>query len=128
MQGLPDPDTTAHADGSVSMFSSSGHMGGDDDPTTDYDEGAIRFDSQGFPVNPRGRTGMRGRGLLGKWGPNHAADPIVTRFHPLSGQLQMVAVQRHDTGRWAIPGGMVDAGEKVLTTISVSTLPASTVT
>ena len=91
-------------------------------------EGAIRFDSQGFPVNPRGRTGMRGRGLLGKWGPNHAADPIVTRFHPLSGQLQMVAVQRHDTGRWAIPGGMVDAGEKVLTTMSVSTLPASTVT
>lgn len=26
-----------------------------------------------------GRTGMIGRGLLGKWGPNHAADPIVTR-------------------------------------------------
>ena len=30
--------------------------------------------------NPMGRTGMRGLGLLGKWGPNHAADPIVTRF------------------------------------------------
>lgn len=29
--------------------------------------------------NPMGRTGMRGRGLLGKWGPNHAADPIVSR-------------------------------------------------
>ena len=29
--------------------------------------------------NPIGRTGMAGRGLLGKWGPNHAADPIVTR-------------------------------------------------
>ena len=23
---------------------------------------------------------MRGRGLLGKWGPNHAADPIVSRY------------------------------------------------
>ena len=23
---------------------------------------------------------MIGRGLLGRWGPNHAADPIVTRF------------------------------------------------
>jgi len=43
MQGLPDPDTEAHADGSVSMYSQSGHMGGEDDPTTDYDEGAIRF-------------------------------------------------------------------------------------
>jgi ADP-ribose pyrophosphatase len=34
----------------------------------------------GLPRNPRGRTGMIGRGLLGKWGPNHAADPVVTRF------------------------------------------------
>ena len=23
---------------------------------------------------------MVGRGLLGRWGPNHAADPIVTRY------------------------------------------------
>lgn len=29
--------------------------------------------------NPMGRTGMKGRGLLGRFGPNHAADPIVTR-------------------------------------------------
>ena len=29
--------------------------------------------------NPVGRTGMVGRGLLRRWGPNHAADPIVTR-------------------------------------------------
>ena len=27
-----------------------------------------------------GRTGIVGRGLLGKWGPNHAVDPIVTRL------------------------------------------------
>ena len=33
-----------------------------------------------FPRNPQGRTGMVGRGLLGRWGPNHAADPIVTRY------------------------------------------------
>ena len=32
------------------------------------------------PVNPVGRTGISGRGLLGKWGPNHAADPVVTRY------------------------------------------------
>ena len=34
----------------------------------------------GRPINPKGRTGITGRGQLGKWGPNHAADPIVTRF------------------------------------------------
>jgi ADP-ribose pyrophosphatase len=33
----------------------------------------------GRPQNPIGRTGITGRGQLGKWGPNHAADPIVTR-------------------------------------------------
>lgn len=31
------------------------------------------------PLNPVGRTGIIGRGHLGHWGPNHAADPIVTR-------------------------------------------------
>nr|CAI5854490.1 unnamed protein product [Callosobruchus analis] len=34
----------------------------------------------GRPLNPEGRTGLIGRGVLGKWGPNHAADPIVTRW------------------------------------------------
>lgn len=34
----------------------------------------------GFPMNPVGRTGIYGRGLLGRWGPNHAADPVVTRW------------------------------------------------
>ena len=79
---------------------------------------AIRFDAAGVPLNPRGRTGLRGRGLLGKWGPNHAADPIVTRWNPEKPkQLQMVAIKRKDTGDWAIPGGMVDEGEKVSVTL-----------
>jgi len=33
-----------------------------------------------FFRNPMGRTGLIGRGSLGRWGPNHAADPIVTRL------------------------------------------------
>ena len=59
------------------------------------------------------RTGIAGRGLLGKWGPNQAADPIVTRWHPdCEGTLQMVAIERTvPAGVWAIPGGMVDDGE-----------------
>jgi len=32
------------------------------------------------PQNPCGRTGITGRGHLGHFGPNHAADPIVTRW------------------------------------------------
>ena len=80
-----------------------------------------------------------------RWGPNHAADPIVTRWQREEGGqvvsdaetgkqvdtfrwwcyleiftlskvqvLEFVAIQRKDTGAWAIPGGMVDPGEKVL--------------
>ncbi|EDW68843.2 ADP-ribose pyrophosphatase, mitochondrial [Drosophila virilis] len=83
----------------------------------------------GLPQNPIGRTGLCGRGLLGRWGPNHAADPIVTRWkrnengeivrHKDSGKniLQMVAIQRSDNKLWAIPGGMVDPGENVSVTL-----------
>ncbi|XP_070314256.1 ADP-ribose pyrophosphatase, mitochondrial isoform X2 [Odocoileus virginianus] len=83
----------------------------------------------GRPRNPAGRTGLVGRGLLGRWGPNHAADPIITRWkrdrsgnkitHPTSGKniLQFVAIKRKDCGEWAIPGGMVDPGEKISATL-----------
>jgi ADP-ribose pyrophosphatase len=82
-------------------------------------EGPMQFFPEDHaPINPRGRTGMHGRGLLGKWGPNHAADPIVTRFDPARPDvLQVVAIKRKDTGDWALPGGMIDAGEKVSLTV-----------
>lgn len=78
------------------------------------------YDAQGRPLNPRGRTGMSGRGKLGKWGPNHAGDAIVTRYHRCAPatdkgetqlKLEMVAIKRKDTGEWAIPGGMTDPTE-----------------
>lgn len=77
------------------------------------------FDRRGRPLNPKGRTGMGGRGLLGKWGPNYLANPIVTRHHSRDGTsiLQFVAIQRKDTGEWEIPGGMVDTNEIVHTTL-----------
>lgn len=83
----------------------------------------------GFPLNPHGRTGMVGRGCLGRWGPNHAADPIVTRWKRKSNGeiahdettgkpiLQFVSVQRRDNGEWALPGGMVDPGEPLTVTL-----------
>lgn len=83
----------------------------------------------GVPLNPRGRTGLGGRGRLGRWGPNHAADPIVTRWKRDSDGkiarhaatqlpvLQFVAISRKDSGEWAIPGGMVDPGELVTSTL-----------
>ena len=91
-------------------------------------EYALEADT-GLPINMRGRTGMRGRGLLGRFGPNHAADPIVARWRRSAATnevvvnalglpvLEFVCIRRKDTGELAIPGGMVDAGESVSVTL-----------
>ncbi len=57
---------------------------------------------------------MCGRGLLGRWGPNHAVDPIVSRWKRgedgtkmiANGKpvLEFVGILRNDTRDWAIPG------------------------
>jgi ADP-ribose pyrophosphatase len=71
------------------------------------------LDERGRPRNIVGRTGMTGRGRMGKWGPNQAADGLVTRRVADSDPpvFEFVAIQRSDTGIWALPGGMVDASE-----------------
>ncbi|CAF0714286.1 unnamed protein product [Adineta steineri] len=81
------------------------------------------------PQNPCGRTGLTGRGHLGHFGPNHAADPIVTRWkrdqngqimvHPRTQKqiLEFVCILRKDTNEYAIPGGMVEKKEKVTDTL-----------
>lgn len=89
--------------------------------------GTYDLDKDGLPKNPMGRTGIRGRGCLGRWGPNHAADPIVTRWRrddkgaveKKSGRpvLEFVSILRGDTKEWALPGGMVDANEDVSLTL-----------
>jgi ADP-ribose pyrophosphatase len=48
------------------------------------EEANIIFDGDNAPVNPKGRTGIYGPGLLGKNGPNQAADPIFTRWAPFN--------------------------------------------
>lgn len=63
---------------------------------------------------------MTGRGRLYYWGPNHAGDPVVTRWlrdekgsivqrkvedtGELKPVLEFVTIQRHDTKQWALPG------------------------
>jgi ADP-ribose pyrophosphatase YjhB (NUDIX family) len=69
--------------------------------------------ASGRPLNPYGRTGLSGRGKLYNWGPNHAADPIVTRVSAADpNELEVVVIQRGDSGAWAFPGGMIDPGEE----------------
>lgn len=67
------------------------------------------------PKNPYTRTGIQGRGLLGRYGENPAGDRFITRVNPDTGQVEMVAITRGQAvdGQFerAMPGGMVDAGE-----------------
>merc|ERR1712127_987471 len=83
-------------------------------------EGKYYVSRYNLPYNPRGRTGLLGRGNLGKWGPNHAADPIVTRWHNSdknTRKVDFVLIKRKDTGEWAFPGGMVEYGDSVSLTL-----------
>ncbi|VDL62182.1 unnamed protein product [Hymenolepis diminuta] len=68
--------------------------------------GRYRLDpNTGAPLNPMGRTGLLGKGLLPRWGPNHSVVIVVTRWsrNPKSGTpvlrgnkgvLQVVALER----------------------------------
>lgn len=83
-----------------------------------YEEGEdINFAM--LPVNPYGPTGIGGRGLLGKWGPNHAADPIVITLDTTRNIYQLLAIERKDTpGIYALPGGMQDTNECISNTVT----------
>jgi len=73
----------------------------------------IPLDAEGLPFNSLGRHGIGGRGLLGRWGPNAAADPILTR-ESRAGELELLVIVRRDNGRLALPGGMRDLDEPAL--------------
>ena len=83
----------------------------------------LQFTMEGRPINPIGRTGSSGRGLLGKWGANQAGDPVFTSFerNPETGELilrnglptlRFICITRKDNGGGdssiALPGGMLE--------------------
>jgi ADP-ribose pyrophosphatase len=77
-------------------------------------EGTVKLNVKGLPINPFGRTGLTGRGVIGKWGANFAVDAIITTLHPETHLFRVLTITRRDTGETAFPGGMVDPGENVM--------------
>ncbi len=76
--------------------------------------GELTFNSEGYPMNPVGRTGFGPeRGLLGHWGGNFAADPMITWVDPRGNSLKLLVIERKDTGKIALPGGMDEYGHTV---------------
>ena len=77
-----------------------------------YDFRACRF------LNPRGKTGITGRGLLGRWGPNWAADVIITK--ELGGKLWVLLCEKmigDGDSVLCFPAGMVEPGDRVPETL-----------
>ncbi|KAM4889199.1 LOW QUALITY PROTEIN: transient receptor potential cation channel subfamily M member 2 [Thomomys bottae] len=75
----------------------------------------------GLPLNPGGRTGLRGRGSLRWFGPNHALHPVVTRWRrnqdgaicrkSIKKMLEVLVVKPPNSEHWALPGGSREPGE-----------------
>ncbi len=71
------------------------------------------LDSAGYPKNPMGRTGVRGRGALMRYGPNKEIIAIVTRWKKSKNRpifverrklLEFVCVKDPQTGLSKVPG------------------------
>ncbi|CAF4428057.1 unnamed protein product, partial [Rotaria socialis] len=68
------------------------------------------------PLNPIGRTGVRGRGALIRWGPNKSILAVITRWKTYHGQFTIIDGQRilealvfkdKTSNDWRLPGGKV---------------------
>jgi ADP-ribose pyrophosphatase len=68
---------------------------------------AKRRDDLGRPLNPRGRTGVAGRGLLGLWGSNLSVAVTAVRKNAVSGQLDVLLGNQEDEDELGLPKGFV---------------------
>ncbi|XP_076316396.1 transient receptor potential cation channel subfamily M member-like 2 isoform X3 [Tachypleus tridentatus] len=78
-----------------------------------------KLDREGVPRNPRGRTGLRGRGALPRWGPNHYVIVVVTRWQnnkivtPGGKGLELVVLRTTEKrDQISLPGGFIPGDQK----------------
>ena len=65
------------------------------------------FNAAGLPINPYYETGLNGRGVLGRFGPNHAVDVGILELK--DDQLALRGIRRkYDGDVPAIAGGFID--------------------
>lgn len=73
------------------------------------EDDSVVFNAAGRPLNPYGRTGIEGRGLLGRFGPNYLGLFVLT-----SVSNEVLVIERTDNGQVALPGGYHNPGETIL--------------
>ena len=67
-------------------------------------------DDLGRPLNPRGRTGIAGRGLLGYWGPNLSVAAVAIRRN-LAGELEILLGHGEEETELEVAKGFLHTGE-----------------
>ncbi|HEX7024454.1 MAG TPA: phosphotransferase, partial [Gemmatimonadales bacterium] len=72
--------------------------------------GVLR-DALGRPMHPFGRTGIAGRGALGRWGPNLSVVAIVTRRRADGSGADILLGGKGDSDALIPPRGFIRAGE-----------------
>lgn len=70
-----------------------------------------RYDAKGRPLHPFGRTGVAGRGALGRWGPNVMVVAVVTRHSPETGSLEILLGAQEGADTLYLPQDFVRSGE-----------------
>jgi ADP-ribose pyrophosphatase len=72
---------------------------------------AAHRDDEGRPLNPRGRTGIAGRGLLGRWGGNQMIAVVASRTNRETLAPEVLLGKSQHSGALSLPEGFVDEGE-----------------
>jgi ADP-ribose pyrophosphatase len=106
----PDYAPPYHVDPSVLSNDRSQKAGGWADPEISDSPDAGQDDA-GPALNPRGRTGIAGRGLLGIWGPNAMVGAIIVRAGATAGELDILLGRVGEGGEPSLPKGFVTTGE-----------------
>jgi ADP-ribose pyrophosphatase len=70
-------------------------------------DGLRHRDDLGRPRNPRGRTGLAGRGLLGRWGANHATAGVVLRIGEDREHVDVLLGAKEQDGKLWLPKGFL---------------------
>ncbi len=114
----PDYTPPYHVDPSVLSNDGSEKAGGWADPEEFVKaqepgerERAETRDAAGRALNPRGRTGIAGRGLLGRWGSNFMVGAVVVRTGGTEGELDILLGRIGEGGDLSLPQGFVAPGE-----------------
>ena len=119
MLDSPGYDPPFYVDPSVTQNERDGGAGGWADPG-DFEQvkeepriQAAKFkDDSGKPLNPRGRTGIAGRGLLGLWGPNLSVAVNLVRTNAATGELEILLGNKEGGQDLELPKGFVLPGEE----------------